>query len=806
MSFTTENNKENVANDSLEQESVSHGRRIAEERAERIRYADEYRRRLKTEREARLKKENEEALADAERKRAEKAAQEEAERRAKLEEEKLEAQMRLNAADEKIKEIASVESEAETLPEVVVQKAEEPVERAAEDSVGEERSSEEIIAEDTALNKEKNEVIKEEETHTMANSDRIVVHIPVKCFNASGSEVQGPATESVAAENVSFAPSVAAFETAPVEQEPVAPIAAMPVTVSPVTEDKTSVVAAAIAPVSVVKPAVAEPKPVTVNGGYKVIDVTENYRNDVFNSATISYGKVVTEGGWEHEIEDEDDVVVVPAETESVTEEIVVAPDVVEDNVAEEITSESEAQPVMAAVAFVDTDDAVAPVENEAPAVKEEPYAAAPARVARPTVQRNVPVPKNYDITEEYPAPRANTEEKAASVAPAPERVAPIVAPIPFTVKEGEFVKEPQVENKKKSGRNASNDFIFDPEKENTSRDDAEIARKENEEYGDRYDMHQIESEHLRYLTETKKLDKKSKTKNNKKADKMAVKNATNSSEIRKNAEKSAALVGSRMDYDAKFGSSDLSIELLKFNENDYFVEKENKRRLRLISKIRKSIKKAKKLERKATKRYYGVLAAETVKPTSLKKQKKQERLNSLIIKLEALLKEREAIDDRLILLYRGAETKSGGRVRARAEAKRYKVAKKVHNKLKKLNRSLEKLKAPKNLKIKIRYLLNTKIVSKSTLAYSKYMLKKLKPKGEAKRELKRDIARSKKSLYNIDKNIRRMMKKAYKYDGSHRKQGGLFRWIIALVILVAILGGCWYFFGDALMGMLGLA
>ena len=85
-------------------------------------------------------------------------------------------------------------------------------------------------------------------------------------------------------------------------------------------------------------------------------------------------------------------------------------------------------------------------------------------------------------------------------------------------------------------------------------------------------------------------------------------------------------------------------------------------------------------------------------------------------------------------------------------------------------------------------------------------MLKKLKPKGEAKRELKRDIQRSKKSLYNIDKNIRRMMKKAYKYDGSHKKEGGIFRWIIALVILAAILGGCWYFFGDTLMGMLGMA
>ena len=66
MSFTTENNKENVAEDSVQQSSVSYGRRIAEERAERIRYADEYRRRLQAERETAIKKEKAAVAADIE--------------------------------------------------------------------------------------------------------------------------------------------------------------------------------------------------------------------------------------------------------------------------------------------------------------------------------------------------------------------------------------------------------------------------------------------------------------------------------------------------------------------------------------------------------------------------------------------------------------------------------------------------------------------------------------------------------------------------------------------------------------------
>ncbi len=734
-----------------------------------------------------------------------------------LEKQMPEAEKRLEAADEKLKKISASESETEAA-------VDEMVSEAVEDSIAniaEEPISEEKIAEDTALNKKEKEVEKEEEAHTMTNSERIVVHIPVKSITVS--VAAAPVAASAPVETAAFVPAPAALDVAPVEAVPVSPFAAVPVTIAPVAEEKVVAAPKAASYVSIAKAPVSEPKPVTVDGGYKIIDVTENYRNDVFNSAAICYGKVVTEGGWESEIEDDDDIVIAHVEVHNPAEDIIVDEEPVAETVAEKSAPVEEAEPAVAAVAVVNAEhnapetEKAAPDQvydepmvyhyDESPVYHEEPRAAAPARTVGAVAYRGVPAPKNYDISEKYPAPNGYEEKKAAPVEQVPARRTPLVAPIPFTVTEAEYERMAQPEQKAKASSKSANDFVFDPNKEDAYHDYAEVVREENAEYGEHYDMHQIETEHLRYLTETKKLDKqKTKVQNAKKVDAKALKNAASSDEIRKNAEKSAAVVGVRMDYDARFGSSDLSIELLKFRENDYFVEKENKRRLRLISKIRKSIKKAKALEKKATKRYYGVLANESVKPTVLKNQKKQERLNSLINKLESLLRERATIDERLIHLYRGAETKSGGRVRARAEAKRYKVAKKVRNKLKNINRRLQKLKAPENLKIKIRYLLNTKIVSKSTLVYSKYMLKKLKPKGEARRELKRDVERSKKSLCKIDKNIRRMMKKAYKYDGSYRKQGGLFRWIIALIILAAIIGVGWYFFGSTLMGMIGLA
>ena len=243
-------------------------------------------------------------------------------------------------------------------------------------------------------------------------------------------------------------------------------------------------------------------------------------------------------------------------------------------------------------------------------------------------------------------------------------------------------------------------------------------------------DKYEIEDEHIRYLNETKKREKNKNKQSSGKKFNDARDEFIDKANIKKAEDVGESVVEARMNYDAGAGACDLAIELLKFTDHSTVQKKEYKEYRRRSTKIKKSIKKAKKQERKATRRYYEVLAKEATSLTILKKAKKQEELALVLTKLEALIREREDVDAKLVELYKGADSAVGGKIRARANKKKYKKAKKVQRSLKSSNRRLEKLDVSEGLKTKIRFLFNTKIVSEATVTYSKYLLKKLKPQG----------------------------------------------------------------------------
>ena len=305
------------------------------------------------------------------------------------------------------------------------------------------------------------------------------------------------------------------------------------------------------------------------------------------------------------------------------------------------------------------------------------------------------------------------------------------------------------------------------------------------------FDETAIEDEHIRYLNETKKLEKQ------KAEDKQAAasEGVVSKDDVKKAAEKGAALIEARMNYDAGVGATDLAIELLKFSDHSSAQKKEYKEYKRKRNIIKKSIKTAKKLEKEATKRYYEVLAKESKSLTILKKAKKQEELSYILTKLENLLKEREELDAELSTLYRGAETVSGGKIRERAEKKKLKKAKKIRKILKSTDRRVSKMEVPQPLKTKIRFLLNTKIVTEAALTYSKYLLKKLKPQGDARKELKRNIKSAQDSLRRLESSLKRMVNKAERFVRSRKRRYTLIK-VFTVVLLsaaiaaVVIIGG----------------
>ena len=779
MSFTTENNNENIVKDSaVSGETKSPGRRMAEERAERIRYAAEYRRKLEEEQAAAQQPKKTKAAEQKEKEKLEKLAREQEEVRSKLEAQRTESENRLLAAEEKIKEISANSAAAPAA---------------------------------TSENTARVEVNSEE---PKAENERIIIHISAAGLAASAS---APAYQP--------APTVSSYaEVEAMAQKAAAPVAfAMPVTtIVPSAKADKAVVESK--PAAVVK---AEAAPQVT----QIIDVTALYRNDPFKSPAISYGVAVTEGGWEHEIEDDEDIVIESVDFEPIADDVFVE---VEDNenTAESNTAAVAGVAVAAAAtagAAVAVGSAIEASEKSAPAAASPVAEEIPAKKLSKKEKKALAKKEKKALTKKEKKELAKKEKAAKAEKPAKKKLIEKEDLISIYEQEPALPKaensangEAAVAEEPYKLRNAKNKKIrkaaedvkpvskdsgipYDPRtkpvEEKQDSDNAEAV-----EYNTHYDKRQIENEHLRYLSQTKKLDKIKNKSAGKRYDVKVDENFKKDGKLKKAMNSSAAVIKARMQYDSGFGSNDLSIETLKFYDQDYEANKETKKAKRKMSKIRKSMSKAMRLERKATKRYYTVLMNEAGKPTKLKKVKNQEKLDKILANLESLISERERLDARLKDLYRGAESKAGGKIRAQADKKRYKAAKKVHRSLRYANRQLNKLHAPNSLKTKIRYLFNTKIVSKSTLVYSKYLLKKLKPKGDARRELKNDIQKAKKSLFHVGESLNRLLRSARNYDKAHRRTSKLLIAFIVLVVLGAVLGACWFFFGNTILSMFGLA
>ncbi len=806
MSFTTENNENIVKDSAVSEETKSPGRLLAEERAERIRYAAEYRRKLEEEQAAAQQPKKTKAAEQKEREKLEKQAREQEEARAKLLADREESESRLLAAEEKLKEL-SANSEAQA-----------PAETA------------------------ENEKAPEINAEPAAETERIIINIPMRSYSVAA---PAPTAYQPAPAAYQPAPAVSSYdELQAMSAAAAAPSAfAMPVTtlVAPLAETADAPEETAPVKAEAAAPVKAEPKsPAT-----QVIDVTSIYRNDALTSPAISYGIAVTEGGWEHEIEDdddyEDDIVIeeldYEPEAEDVLAEIEEEAKPAENEPAEEpetagasvataaaataaVAATAGAAAVIAGAAQKKTETAAAAPAAEAPAPKklsrkerkalakqekkelakkEKEAQKAAKKAAKKGKSLEDKAPEKKKLIEKEDLISIYEQEPAANVSEAPAGDGTAEAE-PYRIRESRNKKKGREENPK-NPVTEDGTIPFDPrnrpQEENLNFDAADG-------YSTQYDRRQIENEHLRYLSKTKKLNKIKNRSARKNTEIDA--NYKKDGRLKKTLKSSAAVVKARMEYDSSFGSNDLAIETLKFYDEDYGADRENKKRRRKMLKIKRSASKAVRLEKKATKRYYMVLINEAEKPTKLKKVKNQGKLDKVLEDLEALISERERLDSRLKDLYRGAESKAGGRVRAKADKKRYKEAKRVHRSLRHANRQLNKLHAPHSLKTKIRYLFNAKIVSKSTLVYSKYLLKKLKPKGDAKRELKKDIKKAKKSLFHVGESLNRLLKSARNYDKANRRRSVLLVVLIILVIIGAALGVVWYFYGSTILAMLGLA
>lgn len=322
MSFDTENG-ENIITDSKQNEEIkSPGRLAAEERAERIRYAAEYRSKLEAEK-VPVPPKKTKAAEQKEQEKLAKAAAEQAEKQAWLEEQRLESERRISAAKEKIESLGESIQKKESEPTVV------EVAQTQAPAVG-----------NVTVTAEYQPPKRPEPVKFAGN---LVLNIPVQSFTIpcevkykrTEAKTESPEPEDNSAQQqyeqyMQYMQQCAQPMYYPMMPPPVY-MPPQPITPCPAAQQRTSCPAAQPQPAPVYVLPTQEEQPVKRNPvlpcGYTQItrrrpkptlaprqmpaiqaqsnDAAKSFGNDPIYRPTITYGVVVTEGGWEDEIDDD---------------------------------------------------------------------------------------------------------------------------------------------------------------------------------------------------------------------------------------------------------------------------------------------------------------------------------------------------------------------------------------------------------------------------------------------------------------------------------------------------------------------
>lgn len=214
------------------------------------------------------------------------------------------------------------------------------------------------------------------------------------------------------------------------------------------------------------------------------------------------------------------------------------------------------------------------------------------------------------------------------------------------------------------------------------------------------------------------------------------------------------------------------------------------KQRRELKAKIRK-LKSEKRSELKCGKRdserYYSQLLV-TADSAGITKRNAIDKLDSLNMQLEALLSERERINEQLIKLYSGDVRGDGDKKINRGIKKiTRKTARRVSKRFSRKMRVLEK-RVPLDIKEKLAKSVNKIIDAEILIATLRYKIRKTKPRGEAKRDMKQKIRENRAAIKYYLSDYHRFLKRARAY--AERAFGVKIQvaWVLAVLAVLVTL------------------
>ncbi len=227
------------------------------------------------------------------------------------------------------------------------------------------------------------------------------------------------------------------------------------------------------------------------------------------------------------------------------------------------------------------------------------------------------------------------------------------------------------------------------------------------------------------------------------------------------------------------------------FAENSFSVSEAEKKRLvkRLAAeaaRLRRTKKKALKYERRDAERHYSALL---VTPTSLSlsSRRKRERAESIYTRLDALLKEKTRINERLAKLYTGDAAAHGDeKTGKRARDIRRRTAKRVKRRYKRDMRILEK-RIPLDIKEKLVASVNKLIDAEARLSALEYQLKRQKPRGALRRDIKNEMRDARVVIKYAYSDYKHFLKKARRYLDRQDNYKHQLAWLALALLLVAV-------------------
>ena len=263
-----------------------------------------------------------------------------------------------------------------------------------------------------------------------------------------------------------------------------------------------------------------------------------------------------------------------------------------------------------------------------------------------------------------------------------------------------------------------------------------------------------------------------------------------------KNIERDAYLVKTR--NDSLLTEAESSLDYLEYSFSASHKDKARARReiKEKIRKLKKTRKSSVKLARRDSERYYSQLLV-NAEGLGITKRLTVDKLESLHMRLEALLSERERINEQLIKLYSG-DLRGGKDKKINKKIKRVKarVAKRVSKRFRRNMRVLEK-RVPLDIKEKLAKSVNKIIDAEILIATLKLKIRKTKPKRDVKRDMKAKIRENRAAIKYYLADYRRFLKRARAY--AERSFGIKIQiiWVLASLAVLITLGAFYIRFEE---------